>query len=83
MSLVLADAADVDRAKQIDLEYMSVDDSKRYVVDGVNARANNLVPLQAHPRPALSPPPMAHAYIKWRARRIRLLLRGLLLGLCE
>lgn len=44
---ILADAADIDRAKQIDLEYMSVDDLKKYVKDGVNARANNLIPLQA------------------------------------
>jgi large subunit ribosomal protein L10Ae len=28
---ILADAADIDRAKQIDLEYMSVDDLKKYV----------------------------------------------------
>ena len=27
---ILADAADIDRAKQIDLEYMSVDDLKKY-----------------------------------------------------
>ena len=26
---ILADAADIDRAKQIDLEYMSVDDLKK------------------------------------------------------
>ena len=32
MSLcILADAADIDRAKQIDLEYMSVDDLKKCV----------------------------------------------------
>jgi len=31
MSLcILADAADIDRAKQIELEYMSVDDLKKY-----------------------------------------------------
>ena len=29
---ILADAADIDRAKQIDLEYMSVDDLKKCVV---------------------------------------------------
>jgi hypothetical protein len=29
---ILADAADIDRAKQIDLEYMSVDDLKKFVV---------------------------------------------------
>ena len=28
---ILADAADIDRAKQIDLEYMSVDDLKKFV----------------------------------------------------
>lgn len=28
---ILADAADIDRAKQIELEYMSVDDLKKYV----------------------------------------------------
>jgi large subunit ribosomal protein L10Ae len=28
---ILADAADIDRAKQIDLEYMSVDDLKKCV----------------------------------------------------
>jgi large subunit ribosomal protein L10Ae len=28
---ILADAADIDRAKQIDLEYMSVDDLKKSV----------------------------------------------------
>ena len=28
---ILADAADIDRAKQIDLEYMSVDDLKKLV----------------------------------------------------
>jgi hypothetical protein len=28
---ILADVADIDRAKQIDLEYMSVDDLKKYV----------------------------------------------------
>lgn len=27
---ILADAADIDRAKQIELEYMSVDDLKKY-----------------------------------------------------
>jgi large subunit ribosomal protein L10Ae len=26
---ILADAADIDRAKQVDLEYMSVDDLKK------------------------------------------------------
>ena len=30
---ILADAADIDRAKQIDLEYMSVDDLKKWVED--------------------------------------------------
>jgi ribosomal protein L1 len=30
---ILADAADIDRAKQIDLEYMSVDDLKKCVCD--------------------------------------------------
>ena len=30
---ILADAADIDRAKQIDLEYMSVDDLKKCVKD--------------------------------------------------
>lgn len=30
---ILADAADIDRAKQIELEYMSVDDLKKYVCD--------------------------------------------------
>jgi hypothetical protein len=30
---ILADAADIDRAKQIDLEYMSVDDLKKCVED--------------------------------------------------
>jgi large subunit ribosomal protein L10Ae len=30
---ILADAADIDRAKQIDLEYMSVDDLKKCVAD--------------------------------------------------
>ena len=30
---ILADAADIDRAKQIELEYMSVDDLKKYVHD--------------------------------------------------
>jgi hypothetical protein len=29
---ILADAADIDRAKQIDLEYMSVDDLKKCVL---------------------------------------------------
>jgi len=29
---ILADAADIDRAKQIELEYMSVDDLKKYVL---------------------------------------------------
>lgn len=29
---ILADAADIDRAKQIELEYMSVDDLKKYVI---------------------------------------------------
>ena len=29
---VLVDAADIDRAKQIELEYMSVDDLKKYVL---------------------------------------------------
>jgi hypothetical protein len=29
---ILADAADIDRAKQIDLEYMSVDDLKKWVI---------------------------------------------------
>lgn len=28
---ILADAADIDRAKQIELEYMSVDDLKKYM----------------------------------------------------
>ena len=28
---LLGDAADIDRAKQIELEYMSVDDLKKYV----------------------------------------------------
>ncbi len=28
---ILADAADIDRAKQIDLEYMSVDDLKKCI----------------------------------------------------
>lgn len=28
---ILADAADIDRAKQIELEYMSVDDLKKFV----------------------------------------------------
>jgi hypothetical protein len=30
---ILADAADIDRAKQIDLEYMSVDDLKKCVAE--------------------------------------------------
>ena len=30
---ILADAADIDRAKQIDLEYMSVDDLKKSVAE--------------------------------------------------
>ena len=30
---ILADAADIDRAKQIELEYMSVDDLKKYGCD--------------------------------------------------
>ena len=30
---ILADAADIDRAKQIELEYMSVDDLKKYGFD--------------------------------------------------
>lgn len=30
---ILADAADIDRAKQIELEYMSVDDLKKCVID--------------------------------------------------
>ena len=30
---ILADAADIDRAKQIELEYMSVDDLKKYDFD--------------------------------------------------
>ena len=30
---ILADAADIDRAKQIDLEYMSVDDLKKFVLE--------------------------------------------------
>jgi large subunit ribosomal protein L10Ae len=30
---ILADAADIDRAKQIDLEYMSADDLKKYVLN--------------------------------------------------
>jgi ribosomal protein L1 len=29
---ILADAADIDRAKQIELEYMSVDDLKKLVL---------------------------------------------------
>lgn len=29
---ILADAADIDRAKSIDLEYMSVDDLKKWVI---------------------------------------------------
>jgi large subunit ribosomal protein L10Ae len=29
---ILADAADIDRAKQIELEYMSVDDLKKCVI---------------------------------------------------
>jgi len=29
---LLGDAADIDRAKQIELEYMSVDDLKKYVL---------------------------------------------------
>jgi large subunit ribosomal protein L10Ae len=29
---ILADAADIDRAKQIELEYMSVDDLKKQVL---------------------------------------------------
>lgn len=29
---ILADAADVDRAKQIELEYMTADDLKKYVI---------------------------------------------------
>ena len=30
---ILADAADIDHAKQIELEYMSVDDLKKYGYD--------------------------------------------------
>ena len=30
---IIADAADIDRAKQIELEYMSVDDLKKYGCD--------------------------------------------------
>ena len=30
---ILADAADIDRAKQIELEYMSVDDLKKFVIN--------------------------------------------------
>lgn len=36
---ILADAADIDRAKQIDLEYMSVDDLKKCVPRLANKRA--------------------------------------------
>ena len=39
---ILADAADIDRAKQIELEYMSVDDLKKY------GRQCNLVSFFAH-----------------------------------
>ncbi len=42
---ILADAADIDRAKQIDLEYMSVDDLKKCVphIDALNAVTQKLV----------------------------------------
>lgn len=44
---ILADAADIDRAKQIDLEYMSVDDLKKCVwypcVPGIITHAMVLV----------------------------------------
>ena len=44
---ILADAADIDRAKQIDLEYMSVDDLKKCVcyprVPGIISHATVLV----------------------------------------
>ena len=42
---ILADAADIDRAKQIDLEYMSVDDLKKFVYEfSRSVRVFDLVP---------------------------------------
>lgn len=38
---ILADAADIDRAKQIDLEYMSVDDLKKCVESSLVSAGNS------------------------------------------
>ena len=38
---ILADAADIDRAKQIELEYMSVDDLKKYGCDFIWNRSTS------------------------------------------
>ena len=43
---ILADAADIDRAKQIELEYMSVDDLKKYVCDLVRPCYGLLIQIQ-------------------------------------
>ena len=43
---ILADAADIDRAKQIELEYMSVDDLKKYVCDLVQLCYTFLIQIQ-------------------------------------
>ena len=44
---ILADAADIDRAKQIDLEYMSADDLKKLVLSlTVCLKVLNLLTMQ-------------------------------------
>jgi hypothetical protein len=44
---ILADAADIDRAKQISLEYMSVDDLKKFVHDFSGVQTDLLTTFQA------------------------------------
>jgi hypothetical protein len=45
---ILADAADIDRAKQIELEYMSVDDLKKLNKNKVRRASNALEGLSSY-----------------------------------